>query len=89
LPSRLPYQGIVDELRASIRQGRLVGGERLPLENELAERYRRSHPTVRRAITPLKAEGLVNTEQGPRAVAARGRVVAADKHRFRYGVRMR
>jgi GntR family transcriptional regulator len=64
LPSRFPYQGIVEELRASILDGRLAAGERLPSENELAERYGTSRPTVRRAIALLKAEGLVNTEQG-------------------------
>jgi GntR family transcriptional regulator len=64
LPSRFPYQDIVDELRASILDGRLDAGERLPSENELAERYGTSRPTVRRAIALLKAEGLVNTEQG-------------------------
>jgi GntR family transcriptional regulator len=64
LPSRFPYQDIVDELRVSILEGRLAAGERLPSENELAERYGTSRPTVRRAIALLKAEGLVNTEQG-------------------------
>ena len=72
LPSRFPYQGIVDELRASILEGRLEDGERLPSENELAERYGTSRPTVRRAIALLKAEGLVNTEQG------RGAFVSAE-----------
>jgi GntR family transcriptional regulator len=56
LPSRFPYQRIVDELWASILEGRLAGGERLPSENELAERYRTSRPTVRRAIALLTAE---------------------------------
>jgi GntR family transcriptional regulator len=64
LPSRFPYQDIVDELRASILEGRLEPGERLPSENELAERYGTSRPTVRRAIALLKAGGLVTTEQG-------------------------
>jgi GntR family transcriptional regulator len=64
LPSRFPYQDIVDELRASILEGRLEAGERLPSENELAERYGTSRPTVRRAIALLKAGGLVTTEQG-------------------------
>ena len=36
----------------------------MPSENELAKRYKTSRPTVRRAIALLKAEGLVNTEQG-------------------------
>lgn len=64
MPSRFPYQDIVDELRASILEERLDAGERLPSENELAERFGTSRPTVRRAIALLKAEGLVNTEQG-------------------------
>jgi GntR family transcriptional regulator len=64
LPSRFPYRGIVDEPRASILEGRLAGGERLPSHNELAERYRTSRTTMRRAIALLKAEGLVDTEQG-------------------------
>jgi GntR family transcriptional regulator len=64
LPSRYPYQDVVDELRASILDGRLDAGERLPSENELAARYGTSRPTVRRAIALLKAEGLVSTEQG-------------------------
>jgi GntR family transcriptional regulator len=62
--NRFPYQDIVDELRASIVDRRLEAGERLPSENELAKRYRTSRPTVRRALALLKAEGLLNTEQG-------------------------
>jgi GntR family transcriptional regulator len=64
LPSRFPYEDIVDELRTSILDGRLEPGERLPSENELAEHYATSRPTVRRALALLKAQGLLNTEQG-------------------------
>jgi GntR family transcriptional regulator len=74
LPSRFPYQDIVEELRASVLEGRLVAGERLPSENELAERYGTTRPTVRRALALLKAEGLVNTEQG------RGAFVRPEPH---------
>jgi GntR family transcriptional regulator len=74
LPSRFPYQDIVEALRASILEGRFDAGERLPSENELAERYGTSRPTVRRAIALLKAEGLVSTEQG------RGAFVRARPH---------
>ena len=63
-PSRFPYQVIVDELRASILDGGFEAGERLPSENELARRYGTSRPAVRRALALLKAEGLVDTEQG-------------------------
>ncbi len=64
MPSRFPYQDIIDDLRASILDGRLEAGARLPSENELAQRYETSRPTVRRAVALLKAEGLVSTEQG-------------------------
>jgi GntR family transcriptional regulator len=64
MPSRFPYEDIVKELRASILDGQLDAGDRLPSENELAERYGTSRPTVRRAIALLKAEGLVSTAQG-------------------------
>jgi GntR family transcriptional regulator len=64
MPSRFPYEDIVDELRASIVDGRRGSGEQLPSENELARHYETSRPTVRRALALLKAEGLVTTEQG-------------------------
>jgi GntR family transcriptional regulator len=64
MPSRFPYQDILDELQAAIVDGRLKAGARLPSENELAERFGTSRPTVRRAIALLKAQGLVDTEQG-------------------------
>jgi GntR family transcriptional regulator len=74
LPSRFPYQDIVDELRAAIASGELDAGVQLPSENELAERFGTSRPTVRRAIALLKAQGLVTTEQG------RGAFVRAKPH---------
>ena len=74
MPSRFPYEDIVDELRSSIVEGRLEAGARLPSENELAERFRTSRPTVRRAIALLKAEGLVTSEQG------RGAFVRSKPH---------
>jgi len=81
LPSRFPYEGIANELRASILDGRLEAGVRLPSENELAERYSTSRPTVRRALALLKAEGLVISEQGQAAeqrLLDVGRVAAPD-----------
>ncbi len=57
-----PYHRIVDDLRSAILAGRLVPGDRLSSEWELAEQYHTSRPTVRRAVVVLKAEGLVITE---------------------------
>jgi GntR family transcriptional regulator len=64
MPSRFPYEDIVDDLRASIADGSLRAGERLPSENALAQQYETSRPTVRRALALLKADGLVTAEQG-------------------------
>jgi GntR family transcriptional regulator len=74
LPSRFPYQDVVEELRAAIVAGEFGAGARLPSENQLAERFQTSRPTVRRAVALLKAQGLVTTEQG------RGSFVRAKPH---------
>lgn len=59
-----PYRRILEDLRTEILTGSRAPGERLPSENDLAQAYDTSRPTVRRAIARLKAEGLVVTEQG-------------------------
>lgn len=59
-----PYRRVVSDLRSAIAEGRLQPGEQLGTEWDLAERYRTSRPTVRRAIAVLKSEGLVVSEQG-------------------------
>ncbi|MGW2189183.1 GntR family transcriptional regulator [Streptomyces sp. NPDC001719] len=58
------YEKIAAELRASIRSGQLVPGERLPSETTLAEQYGRSVPTVRDALRLLRSEGLIEKQQG-------------------------
>ncbi len=65
---------MVDELRVAIAVGEFAAGARLPSENQLAERFRTSRPTVRRALALLKAQGLVTTEQG------RGAFVRSKPH---------
>ncbi|MET9529748.1 GntR family transcriptional regulator [Streptomyces sp. NPDC006649] len=58
------YERIADELRQSIRAGRLRPGDRLPAETKLAEQTGRSVPTVRDALRLLQAEGLVEKVHG-------------------------
>ena len=53
------YTVLARELRTQILQGRYADGRRLPTEAELAERYRVSRQTVRRAFQALVAEGMV------------------------------
>ncbi|MFD1543931.1 GntR family transcriptional regulator [Nonomuraea guangzhouensis] len=59
-----PYQRILDELRDEIMTGTRVSDEKLPSENELADQYDTTRPTVRRALAFLKGEGLIVTRQG-------------------------
>ncbi|MFE9248225.1 GntR family transcriptional regulator [Streptomyces sp. NPDC007088] len=58
------YERIADEIRASIRTGALGPGDRLPSEAKLAERYRRSVPTIRDALRTLRDEGLLEKQHG-------------------------
>lgn len=58
------YRQVADALRAAIRAGELVAGQRLPSETELIDRYGVSRNSVRTAVGLLRIEGLVVTVQG-------------------------
>ncbi|GAA5056565.1 GntR family transcriptional regulator [Nocardia callitridis] len=53
------HQVVSRELRAAITGGDYRGGAQLPTETELAQRYRVSRQTVRRAFQDLVADGMV------------------------------
>lgn len=55
---------VVQDLAARIRSGRLARGERLPGENQLAQRYSVSRGTVRSALAELQSRELIATETG-------------------------
>jgi len=55
---------IVDTLAATIRQGQLPPGEKLPTEVELMARFDVSRTVVREALSKLQASGLVDTRHG-------------------------
>ncbi len=55
---------IAEDLRAAILKGRLMVDERLPGEQELAERFGVSRPTVREALKRLAAQDLIRTRRG-------------------------
>ena len=59
-----PYQQLAALLRARIESGELAPGQQLPSVIKLAEQYDLAVPTVRKAITVLKAEGLVTGVAG-------------------------
>ena len=58
------WRQIVDSLRADIEAGRLKPGDQLPIEPELAERFKVNRHTVRRALAVLAERGLLTIEQG-------------------------
>jgi GntR family transcriptional repressor for pyruvate dehydrogenase complex len=62
--SSLPKQ-IAQQLREAIVSGKFKIGDRLPTEDELAQRYDVSRPTVREALKRLAAQNLVRSRRGP------------------------
>lgn len=70
-PSTL-YEGVADQLRASIKNGEFPRDARLPGEPVLAERFGTARITVRKALELLQQEGLIVV------IPSRGRFVATD-----------
>ncbi|WP_116024376.1 GntR family transcriptional regulator [Thermomonospora umbrina] len=66
------FRDIADGLRRSIEAGEIVSGRALPSESELMERHGVARTTVRRALTLLQGEGLIEVVPG------RGRFVRAE-----------
>ena len=56
---------IAEQLRTAIVEGQFKIGERLPTEDELAQRYGVSRPSVREALKRLAAQNLVRARRGP------------------------
>ncbi|MEM7271400.1 MAG: FadR/GntR family transcriptional regulator [Pseudomonadota bacterium] len=56
---------IAAQLRESILSGDLASDERLPGEQELAERFGVSRPTIREALKRLAAQNLIRSRRGP------------------------
>ncbi|GGG59215.1 transcriptional regulator [Salipiger pallidus] len=55
---------IAAELRDAIVAGKLIVGDRLPSEAELATQFGVSRPTVREALKRLAAQSLIRTRRG-------------------------
>jgi GntR family transcriptional regulator, transcriptional repressor for pyruvate dehydrogenase complex len=56
---------ISENIRLSILDGRLKPDERLPSEEELAESFGVSRPTIREALKRLAAQNLISSRRGP------------------------
>lgn len=64
------YRVIAADLRAALLRGEFAGGAQLPIESALADHYRVSRQTIRRAFQELVAEGLVERTRGRGTFAA-------------------
>ncbi|MBI2871944.1 MAG: FadR family transcriptional regulator [Chloroflexi bacterium] len=58
------FEGVVEQVKELIRDGRLRPGQKLPSERELAQRFQVSRASLREAIRALELEGLVVTRPG-------------------------
>ena len=56
---------IADQIRQAIIDGSLKADDRLPTEEELAQRYQVSRPTIREALKRLAAQNLIRSRRGP------------------------
>lgn len=67
--SSIVAEGLAKQIASSIRQSILSGAlkvdDRLPTEEELAERFGVSRPTIREALKRLAAQNLVRSQRGP------------------------
>jgi GntR family transcriptional regulator of arabinose operon len=75
------YQQLIDYLVGMIRDGRILPGQQLPTEMELAHRFDISRHTVRNALNKLEHNGLIVRRQGMgtfcrERVSAERRIVA-------------
>lgn len=61
---KLKYFNLAEDLKRMILEGSIQAGEKLPSENELAERYQISRHTVRKALSILTNEGYIYAEHG-------------------------
>jgi GntR family transcriptional regulator len=78
------YQRIADELRRRIQDGTYAPGARMPAETDLTELFKVSLPTIRQALTVLRAEGLIESRHGIGTFVKESRRLQR-RSRHRYG----
>ncbi|NXY95681.1 GntR family transcriptional regulator [Streptomyces sp. BR123] len=82
------YLQIAEDIVQQIRAGVLEPGDQVPSEAEMVERYGVSGGTIRKAMTEIRASGLVDTRHGKGSyVKARPPVRHRSSDRFRRSLR--
>ncbi|WP_405678871.1 GntR family transcriptional regulator [Streptomyces sp. NBC_01511] len=78
------YHRFANALRQAIQEGTYDAGQKLPPEDQLAQQYRMSLPTIRQGLGVLVAEGLIDRQHGKGTFVKNERPLLR-KSRNRYG----
>ncbi|WP_381793753.1 GntR family transcriptional regulator [Streptomyces niveus] len=78
------YHRFANALRQAIQEGTYDAGQKLPPEDQLAQQYRMSVPTIRQGLGVLVAEGLIDRQHGKGTFVKNERPLLR-KSRNRYG----
>ena len=68
-PNRAVLYGVIaDKIEGMILSGEIRAEEKMPAENELAEKFGVSRPVIREALNMLRERGLIASRQGAASV---------------------
>jgi DNA-binding GntR family transcriptional regulator len=76
------YAQVVAEIKKRIEHGDYPAGSLLPSEHQLVEAFEVSRPTIVKALSALRQDGWIDTQQG-KGSFVRGRRALADAERTR------
>ena len=84
------YHQLMQRIRGDIERGTYPTGSRIPPEHELEQLYQVSRVTVRRALSELTAEGLLERKQGKGTFVSmpKGSMQLKSLHSFHDSCRM-
>src|ERR1700692_479611 len=78
------WRQVADGIERGIASGSFAAGERVPGEMEIAETYRVTRHTVRRALATLAERGLVRAERGSGTYVEAQRIAYPLRSRTRF-----
>jgi len=78
------WRQIADEIEHAIVRGEFTNGEKLPGEQDIADRFGVNRHTVRRALAELTERGLVRAERGSGTYVETARIAYPIRPRTRF-----